>query len=267
MADPKLKLVSPRKVYEPVRTCIYCGASDCRLTLEHVIPAALWGNLELPEACCLECQPRINKFEQPVLRTMLGNFRATHGMAKRRKKSRPTLLPITADMHRTAEVTSIKQVPVAEFPRMLQLLRQEPAGLLVGRSHSSTLSLDISWNLWGPDANRLMNAATLNLGLVDQKSFCLMLAKIAHAYVIGERGYSISKNYKMLLPPFLLGEDDRYDLVVGGQPKADPPPEPNVLHKLQIEEGDIAGTRFLIVHIRLFAYVGAPRYHAVFGQI
>jgi hypothetical protein len=53
---------------------------------------------------------------------------------------------------------------------------------------------------------------------------------------------------------------------VGGQPKTDPPSEEGLLHKLQVETGDLNSRKFLLVHIRLFAHFGAPLYHVVVGE-
>jgi hypothetical protein len=45
-----------QKVFPPVKCCIYCGAQDCKLGDEHIIPQALGGNMILPAAACRECE-------------------------------------------------------------------------------------------------------------------------------------------------------------------------------------------------------------------
>jgi hypothetical protein len=265
MISPAFKLTSQRKPYQPVGRCIYCGDLPRNgLTLEHIIPQAIMGNFELPSACCAVCQVKINKFEQPCLRSMLGAFRATHGIVGRRRKKRPEKVPILTDY--AARHLGLQQYPVAEYPKVLLLLRQPPAGILVGRADNGVLEPDIFFVVHDSHLRRLFSSHW-NMGAMKQRDFCLTLAKIAHSYAVAERGYQdLKRNYTMFLPDYLLGHKVGHCDVVGGQPLKDPPAERGVLHTLALEDCVVQGKEYLIVHIRLFAMIGTPIYHVVFGE-
>ncbi|WP_217539485.1 HNH endonuclease, partial [Stenotrophomonas sp. GbtcB23] len=47
----------------PVGASIYCGATDGRLTEEHIIPKGLGGTLVLPQASCDDCAAITSLFE------------------------------------------------------------------------------------------------------------------------------------------------------------------------------------------------------------
>ncbi len=47
----------------------------------------------------------------------------------------------------------------------------------------------------------------------------------------------------------------------------DAPSASGALHEIGYEEIDASGTRYIIVRLRLFAYLGAPEYVIVTGRI
>lgn len=48
--------------------CIFCGMSDNKLTVEHVFPAFLGGDLVVRDGSCRTCNGRIGTFEQVLAR-------------------------------------------------------------------------------------------------------------------------------------------------------------------------------------------------------
>jgi HNH endonuclease len=109
-----MRLTSPPKVYPSVGRCIYCGAVNSDLRREHIIPFGLGGNLVLPRASCRACEALTGKIEQACLRGILGHFRIRHGFPTRRKKERPSTLPVQL-VSANGDIT-IQQVPIKEYP-------------------------------------------------------------------------------------------------------------------------------------------------------
>jgi hypothetical protein len=90
-----------------------------------------------------------------------------------------------------------------------------------------------------------------------------MLAKIAHSFVIAERGLAIAETYAPLLPDLILGRKNYLGYVIGGEPALHQRPEPDAIHQLAILNDP--EERFLGIRIRLFAYLGSPVYYVAFG--
>jgi hypothetical protein len=78
----------PRLVLPKSSNCIYCGSTD-DLTIEHVIPFALGGRIELPDGSCRDCAKATSKIEQMVARNHLSIPRAIGGIQTRRLGQRP----------------------------------------------------------------------------------------------------------------------------------------------------------------------------------
>ncbi len=75
--------------FGPVNRCIYCGADDCRLTDEHIVPFGLGGTAVLKKASCIPCGVITGKFEGVVQRGIFGDYRILRDMPTRNKKERP----------------------------------------------------------------------------------------------------------------------------------------------------------------------------------
>ena len=122
-------LETPVHYYEPVGECIYCGSLE-NLTNEHIIPLSLNGTDVLPAASCDECAGITSKFERIVARDMYGNLRNKLGYTTRRKKLRPTSLPVS---FRTPDgATKSFQYTLAELPINFSIAYLPPPGILTG---------------------------------------------------------------------------------------------------------------------------------------
>lgn len=95
-----------------------------------------------------------------------------------------------------------------------------------------------------------------------------MLPKIAHSFAVADQGL---ESFVPLLPNLILHGSKTPSYLVGGDlgvPEAFP-----TLHRLHLEvvnadarDGRSSPVQYLIVHVRLFANLGAPQYHVVVGQ-
>jgi hypothetical protein len=78
----------PRVPFGPIGNCIYCeNETDlAKLTLEHIIPSGIAGNLELEKSSCFACAKITGRNEQICLRQLFDTPRAVHGLRKRKHK-------------------------------------------------------------------------------------------------------------------------------------------------------------------------------------
>src|SRR5689334_18138627 len=83
------------ETFAPVGVCVYCGATQERLTDEHIIPLSLNGKLVLPKASCSACAKVTGRIEEIVTRNMYGTLRLKKNFRSRHKKKRPTAMPFT----------------------------------------------------------------------------------------------------------------------------------------------------------------------------
>ena len=125
-----------QKVFVPVGRCIYCGAGDCALGDEHIIPQALGGNMILPAASCHDCERIVGgQLEGWLLHKTKGMFAAARlrlEFKSKRPKNRPKSLPYTIigrdGIARTVEVPA-KKVP----KHWIAFVTKDLPGIIVGR--------------------------------------------------------------------------------------------------------------------------------------
>lgn len=103
----------------------------------------------------------------------------------------------------------------------------------------------------------------IKLGSIHTHNFTRMLAKIAHSYSIAEFGPNA---FSPLLPELVLGNTPLASYLVGGDKSGvqllDTEP---CLHNVYRQDCLSNGVEYILVAIRLFAFVGMPRYHVVVG--
>jgi hypothetical protein len=85
-----------------------------------------------------------------------------------------------------------------------------------------------------------------------------MIAKIGHSYAVANCGLG---SFEPLLTDMILGKYHPIGHLVGGSFEDEPAEEE--LHTFALQRSTIGTVTFLIAIIRLFANLGAPRYHAV----
>lgn len=87
MESPRFKAPHTLRL-QSVGACIYCGATEGRLTEEHIIPTGLGGTLVLPNASCDMCATLTSQFEMRVLRGFLDRGRRAMGIKGRKAHKR-----------------------------------------------------------------------------------------------------------------------------------------------------------------------------------
>lgn len=260
-----------KKVFSPVGRCIYCGSTE-NLTLEHVIPFGLGGKIELPESSCLACAKITSSFEHTCLRTMYGPLRLLYELPSRRKKKRPSALPLKI-MRTASDDWSYTQVEQQKYPFLI-LFPYFTAPLALAKEplpENRGAATNRFWIRGASPAyvfNELLESLTQELGVYSimpeakahVAEFCQMLAKIAYSYAVGELGYRAFKPY--MLPGILKGELADSDSYIGSLEKDEPPSES--LHELSI--GETMRSNQIIVRVRLLAKLGTPTYFVVVGS-
>ena len=108
-----------------------------------------------------------------------------------------------------------------------------------------------------------MKAADLKDGHVKFRidHFVRFLAKIAHGYAVAKAGDLLTP----LLLPIIHGDlTKQYDLIGGNGKEL---PARDFLWQVAPTVSVIAGRIYMVVSIRLFAFLGAPVYQVVAGEI
>ena len=257
-----------RKLYDPVGRCIYCGATTYApdsarlLATEHIIPEALSGTRELPQASCRRCERAINPWETKLLLGMLLGSRTHLGLQTKRPKDRPGALPLF-----DTSVTPNRKmmVAIADYPINVLMTAYDTPSALSGAPFDRPEEA-----VWCHFLTRidhallarkygLMGFATSSL---DTLALCVTLAKIAHAYAVAELGLD---SFIPTLPHFIMNGKHhgarRY--YIGGIIAQIPPS--SMLHEVAFEDAH-TNSDWHVVRLRLLASIGAPVYRVVAGQ-
>jgi hypothetical protein len=272
-----LEIVTPFKRYDPVGHCIYCPAYPKNPTKEHIIPFGLADDsLVLPRASCSDCQKKTHEAETACMRATWWPFR-THIGAPSRGKEHPSSFEMTyALAHdlpsgiQLSNTTKEKRAP-KDFPFIFSALRLHPPGLLVGRDPNAHVDVDV-WSTYDDEmlaeVRRRATGLPRNLGIAAQIAqinpplFGRMLAKIAHGYAAAELGLHA---FKHDITRIVRNEPTRTTHWIGGTYEL-PPPAPH-LHNIRWRIQAVNRINYVIVDLRLFAFMGSPQYHIVVGEL
>lgn len=246
--------------YSPVGRCIYCAksaeeAGPGGLQEEHIIPFALGGTLELPEASCERCAKETHAFEGYCAGKMFKPAR-THFHWRSRKSKRPNKLRIGPPFGDAGQ-----EIPVADHPPMIALPTFQAPGILFGlKKEEGTFAQTGVQLCFGPGFRerweRLGRKADISTPFTID-TFGRMLAKIAHSYVVAELGVD---GFTPFLPGLILGESAYYSYYIGSPVGLEnPAPE---LHTLKLDRLN----EMIVVYVRLYAKFGGPSYMVVVGQ-
>jgi hypothetical protein len=256
----------PRR-YKPVGKCIYCGSAG-PLSMEHVVPFGLAGDLELPAASCSDCAIITGRFEGVVQRSMLGNARIKMNLPSRRKTKRPKLIEL--ELYENDKIVK-RHLPLSEHPTSLPLMGFGIPRILLGHEGpdlNDNMYVNIVHINLGEDHMSNLKKIVPDGGIVHNKiyvvAFGRMLAKIAHSYAAAEIGVD---NFIPLATDFILEKteiDGNY--LVGGDLIDWPPLNPEWLHELKWRWIDTVCGRFLYIGVRLFGCFGGPQNYVVVGR-
>lgn len=254
--------------------CIYCGATEYApgssrtLAEEHIIPLGIGGTFILPEASCQKCERVTGRTESIALNNHLMGPRRHLGLRGRTPPSKavkeiPVFVP-HPDGDRKVMIPA-EDHPAALF--LLQLGNPPVLERLLGRwvEPPRPLGVFTKWFNYKDEVLRGKYGITeWATPALDFYSFGRMLAKIGHAHAVSTMGLG---SFHPVLNRAILEDDRDSALVVpfigGGPPR---PPE-RALHTLKEGTATIAGIKFVVVEVRLFAQFGAPAYIVVVGTI
>lgn len=259
-----------KKVYSPVGKCIYCGSTE-ELSLEHIIPFGLGGNLELPDASCRTCAKITSTFEHTCQRTMYGPLRLLYQLPSRRKKKRPKKLPLkikktpTDDWSYT-EIVQEKYPFLVLFPYLAvpHLLTNETNPINIGAKTNRLWIRGASPSYVFNDlmeklVNELQVYSIMPEGKASVPEFCQLLGKIAHSFAVGELGYN---GFEPLLLKVIVKNDlSESDSFIGSLENDEPPS--NHLHEISLGS---SSKGYIVVRVRLLAKLGSPTYFVIVGK-
>jgi hypothetical protein len=241
--------------------CIYCGSRDGQLSKEHAIAYGLNGPWTLLKASCAACREITGAIEDDTLRGLLATVRTVCGMQSRRRKERPSALPLvleTAGLYRTIEV------PVSYYPLYLPAPIFPTPGIVSGAPPVPFLppqTIDF-FHVAGPtfDAVAQQHGADFSGARLrfSPELFGRTLLKIglcAAVYTVGVAPYRRSGVQRAI-----LGTDPCIGHWVGSW-TAGTMNENCGLHGIKVMS---TGADVHVV-IRLFAQFGAPEYHVALG--
>lgn len=264
-----------RRNYKPVGQCIYCGSDggSAGLRREHIIPFSLKGNTTLQQASCETCERITRDFEHTCARTIFGPLRLQHDYPTKHRHERPTHFDITIESSGQSEQRSVLVDDCPAHPILLPLLG--PPGILQGRHQNDPFSFIQVAPFTAPlpdDRERIEHITsdeteeirfTLKLEIVP---LLQMLAKIAHAFTIGECGID---SFKPLLPDLIRGRASHYPFLIGGATEYErgtAPVELDPDHCLDLGYGDVEGRTLVGVKVHLFYKFNFPVYWIVVGE-
>jgi hypothetical protein len=245
----------------PIGECIYCGATT-NLSTEHAVPYAINGPWTLLDASCPDCCDITHRFERDMLRGLFPAIRTVFNMQTRRRKERPTTLPLLVVRH---GVDQFIDVPVKDFPVFLPLIELPPPGVVAGRRLVSGIGppvLDVR-HLAGPGREELTamfpDADYIGARMTfAPEDFGRTLAKIGFCAAVFALGLAPFRNTP--ITGVILGHDKSIGHWVGSWIGEEQNP-PNGLHGMKVRA---AGADIHVI-LRLFAQFGASEYHVALG--
>jgi len=193
---------------------------------------------------------------------MLGPFRIRLRLPTRRPKDRPSILPI--EFIRTDGLKEHATVPAQDFPGACLGFRWPAPGLLRGQPPVDDFEGELVTRLIEKEVRaHATDGRKVKVGTINMLLFGRMLAKIAHSYAAANLGIA---GFKPLLPDLILGKSMAAPWLVGGDASGPVPDTEPYLHHVYLQNCLTAGIEYVLVAIRLFCFVGMPRYHVVVGE-
>lgn len=189
--DPRRLPPGPAPWRRHVGACIYCRDTSEPLSDEHVIPFGPNGTWVLEKASCDGCATRTSAVERIVLRNCLMDMRAALKMKTRRKKERPTTLPLVRGAPGSGDTVD---VPLEEYPVMLIAPRLAVPTAMTGGPHHDGTEVVVGGEIKqvaGAPLNMVLQkyGGDLNVQAKSHpRSLCQMIAKIAHGCMVAEYG-------------------------------------------------------------------------------
>ena len=216
---PKRPKYKKDLIFKPALKCIYCGEKDRELTKEHIIPYSLDGAWIFPKASCKDCARITSRFESTVAKQMYITLRTTDNFQTREPKKRPKYFEV--NLKKIDGSQQKIEIPTSKYPTMYPVLHLPPPGILSGAelSKMSPPGMELSIMANQDEMNAILEEypdteITFSSEVIYWSAFFRVLAKIAHALVVGHFG---TVGYTPLLPSLILGNYPYLSHLVGGK--------------------------------------------------
>ncbi len=269
-----VEIVTPPKRYPAVGRCVYCGAFSNNLTKEHIIAHGLAGNsLVLPKASCTSCQDHTRRAENACLRHLWWPFRTRLGFPSSGKQTPTDFLVRQMKVTKLNDDGSIEgydktaelKVEPTEFPLLFLTYKFELPGLIIGRDPNAGINIELMLRHNESETRKYIpnDKDGIRIAPMDKDSFLRMLCKIAHAYATAELGFG---SFRPELADFIRGKILSQAWHWIGSDTVTPAPEQR-LHDIKWSAPTVDGHTYVVVSLRLFSFIGAPRYHIVVGEL
>ncbi len=265
--------VHPEKKYAAANCCIFCGATEA-LSDEHIVPFGLGGRWVFPKSSCADCAKKTGSAEGTCQRTMFGPLRMYHDLPTRRRNERPKKLPLKVKLSRDADWSFIDvDQEVYPFLVLFPILRMpdELSGYTTGGERGA-----VAKHFWirgasfrdgfKPHLDAL--AAELNVAAIEPTAtfsvpeFFRMLAKIAHAFAVAEKGMD---SFSPFLTPIICHVDTSNSAqYIRGLQYTEPLTAE--LHELSFDSHTCDRPEIVAVRIRLLAALETPTYYVAVGR-
>jgi hypothetical protein len=244
--------------YPKVNVCIYCGKMPSHLTKEHIIGKAIGGTITLAKSSCVPCREITRELERSCFRDMMRYFRLKSGFRSSHPKKGKVKIPARIG----EDPPVILELARHELPGVACLFKTPPPTMFFGdwpRPESVTLWQFVSDMKW--PTNTVFSSGRLHC-----KTYYRMLAKVAHSYAVAELGLGNFNPFLQSTIRYHEPDPFRYIGCIGQTGKRNYPKE-KCLHRLNFECWETKDGLFMVLRMRLLAYIGAPEYHAVVGSV
>ncbi len=249
--------------------CLYCLATDVRLSTEHIVPEGIGGMYKLPAASCGPCAARTSALEGRVISRIYGDARAHFGTRRKRNKKFPDKFNVRREADGRAEnvVVSFSDHPGAittvDFKNTPGILRHQP---LADADDWGNADIAV-WFAPSAIANiaKIGGRVIVTNGL-PLSDFARFLAKIAHSYAAAILGLG---SFRPFLTKAIISENPKHlPHYVGGSQRGMPPGLQSDLHGLMLSRVPHETLPHLWqVSIQLFAPLGFPVYDVIVGEV
>lgn len=261
---------------KPIGKCVYCGATS-DLSVEHVVPKGMGGNVTLPEGSCGTCRKITHEIETFCMRATLIQVRTQLGLhqhAHERPESFPAKFTYSSGGEETLPVAvsdypTMWVMPIYEYPRALRALLAKPEhGLgVVLQAHMEQVNFHKLMAL----AN--VQSVSASTGGIRLDLFTRWIAKIAYCYAVACLGLDGMQNSPLTdlirngtshINYFIGGLND---LKIADAPQFSLEPASNELFRVaMMDVCDVNGKPFIAVYVRPFPVLRGASYIAVVGE-
>lgn len=261
--------------YGPVGECIYCGSTE-HLTDEHIVPKGLDGTAVLEGSSCRSCARITGAVEGDILRGPREPGTGETTLARQMWYVRSHIdVGSGRERPETGEVVVIRdgeeetvELPLGEYPIFLPLPLLPPPTHLTDEEIDGAIEVNRMVSiLFGPTPSEVgerLGADAVKVTVnEDWVTLSRMIAKIAYAYAVAEKGLEAFE--EVFVTPDILGETDGVGRWVGGHPDRTLAPDEGLLHRVAVHEEEDRG--LLLGEVRLLANSITPTYLVVLGSL